>query len=148
MTRDYRGYPVINAQAQEENVSRLINKVKKNAADIIWMQEKDVEDAKIVVMAYGVTSRVMQPAIARARAEGIKVGQIKMVTVWPFPENRVRELAGKVKALIMVEMKYGQVFLEMDRCVAGKCASLLVGHQGGTVHKADDIYEAIKEAVK
>jgi 2-oxoglutarate ferredoxin oxidoreductase subunit alpha len=90
----------------------------------------------------------MQPAIARARKEGIKVGQIKMVTVWPFPEKRVRELAAKVKSLVMVEMNLGQVFLEMDRCAAGKCRTHLVGHYGGTVHKPDEIYDAIKEAAK
>ena len=90
----------------------------------------------------------MQPAITRARKAGIKVGQIKMVTVWPFPEKRIRELAGKVKALIMVEMNYGQVYCEMERCAEGKCRNYLVGHAGGTVHNADDIYETIKEAIK
>lgn len=148
LTHDYRGYPVINAQAQEQNVRHMVDKVIKNADDIIWLREKDIDDAEVVVMAYGISSRVMQPAIAKARKEGIKVGQIKMVTVWPFPEKRVRELASKVKSMIMVEMNLGQVFLEMDRCVAGKCKTSLVGHCGGTVHKPEDIYKAIKESVK
>ncbi|MCK4857014.1 MAG: 2-oxoacid:acceptor oxidoreductase subunit alpha [candidate division Zixibacteria bacterium] len=148
LTHDNRGYPVINAEAQEWNVRRLMDKVNKHVDDIIWLVEKDIEDAEVVVLAYGISSRVVQPAIARARTEGIKVGQIKMVTVWPFPEKRVRELAEKVKAMIMVEMNYGQVFLEMDRCIAGKCRSRLVGHAGGTVHNPFDVYNAIKEAVK
>jgi 2-oxoglutarate ferredoxin oxidoreductase subunit alpha len=91
---------------------------------------------------------VVQPAIAKAREEGIKVGQIKMVTVWPFPEKRIRELAGKVKALIMVEMNYGQVFLEMDRCAAGKCDTHICAHAGGTVHDPSGVYSTIKDAVK
>jgi 2-oxoglutarate ferredoxin oxidoreductase subunit alpha len=148
LTHDERGYPIINASAQEQNVRRLIDKVNKHADEIIWLQEKDMEDAEIVVVAYGISSRVMQPAITKARKEGLKVGQIKMVTVWPFPEKRIRELAGKVKALIMVEMNYGQVFLEMDRCAAGKCRTYLVGHAGGTVHNPENIYNTIKEAVK
>jgi 2-oxoglutarate ferredoxin oxidoreductase subunit alpha len=148
LTHDYRGYPVITAKAHEWNVRRLMDKVNNHVDDIIWLQEQDVDGAEVVVMAYGISSRVMQPAIRRARKEGIKVGQIKMVTVWPFPEKRVRDLAGKVKSLIMVEMNLGQVFLEMDRCAAGKCRTLLVGHCGGTVHKPDEIYDAIKEAVK
>jgi len=148
LTHDHRGYPVINAQAQQYNVRHLIDKVKNNADEIIWLKEKDIDDAEVIVMAYGISSRVMQPAITKARKEGIKVGQIKMVTVWPFPEKRVRELAEKVKALIMVEMNYGQVFLEMDRIVAGKCRTALVGHAGGTVHKPEDIYKVIKESVK
>jgi 2-oxoglutarate/2-oxoacid ferredoxin oxidoreductase subunit alpha len=148
LTHDERGYPIINAEAHEKNVRHLIDKVQKNVDDIIWLEEKDMDDAEIVVIGYGISSRVMQPAIAKARKEGIKVGQIKMVTVWPFPEKRIRELAGKVKALIMVEMNYGQVFLEMDRCSAGKCKTYIVGSAGGTVHKPENIYNTIKEAVK
>jgi 2-oxoglutarate ferredoxin oxidoreductase subunit alpha len=147
LTHDYRGYPVINAEAHDWNVRRLIDKVKLHADDIIWIEEKDVEDAEVIVLAYGISSRVIQPAVARARKEGIKVGQIKMVTVWPFPEKRIEELATKVKSLIMVEMNFGQVFLEMERCAAGKCACHLVGHAGGTVHNPEDIYNKIKEAV-
>jgi len=148
LTHDYRGYPIINAEVQEKNVRHLIDKVKKHTDDIIWIEEKDVEGAELVVMSYGISSRVVQPAVEKAKKNGIKIGQIKMVTVWPFPEKRVRELAKKVKALVMVEMNYGQVFLEMDRCAAGKCKTYLCGHAGGTVHKPEDIYQTIKEAVK
>jgi 2-oxoglutarate ferredoxin oxidoreductase subunit alpha len=148
LTHDYKGYPVINAEAQEKNVRRLVDKVQKNVDEIIWLEERDTDDAEVVVLAYGISSRVVQPAITRAREEGVKVGQIKMVTVWPFPEKRIRELAGRLKALIMVEMNYGQVFLEMNRIAAGKCETYLVGHAGGTVHKPDDVYNTIKEAVK
>ena len=148
LTHDYRGYPIINAEAQEKKVRHLIDKIRNHVDEIIWIEEKDVEGAELVVMSYGISSRVVQPAVAKAKKEGIKIGQIKMVTVWPFPEKRVRELAEKVKALVMVEMNYGQVYLEMDRCAAGKCETYLCGHAGGTVHKPDDIYQTIKEAVK
>jgi len=148
LTHDYRGYPVINAEAQKLNVNHLVDKVKKNVDDIVWLEEKDIDGAEIVMLSYGISSRVMQPAIAKARKEGIKVGQIKMVTVWPFPEKRIVELAGKVKAMVMVEMNFGQVFLEMDRVIKGKCKSYLAGHAGGTVHDPEDIYKIIKEAVK
>jgi 2-oxoglutarate ferredoxin oxidoreductase subunit alpha len=107
-----------------------------------------MDDAEVVVMSYGISSRVVQPAIAKARKQGIKVGQVRMITTWPFPEKRVRELAAKVKSMIMVEMNLGQMFLEMDRCVAGKCKTALVGHAGGTVHNPENVYTAIKEAVK
>ncbi len=148
LTHDIRGYPVINSEAQHLNTRHLIDKVKKHTDDIIWLEEKDIKGADVVVMAYGISSRVMQPAIAKAKKDGIKVGQIKMVTVWPFPEKRVKELADKVKAMIMVEMNWGQVYLEMERCIAGRCEAHLVGHGGGTVHNPEDIYNTIKEAVK
>jgi 2-oxoglutarate ferredoxin oxidoreductase subunit alpha len=148
LTHDTRGYPIINADAQAVNVKHLLDKINNNVDDIIWLEEQDVDGADVVVMAYGISSRVMQPAISRAKKEGIKIGQIKMVTVWPFPEKRVRELAGKVKSLVMVEMNFGQVYLDMERCAAGKCKTFLAPHAGGTVHKPDDIYKVIKEAVK
>jgi len=148
LTHDYRGYPIINAEAQGENVSHLVDKVRNNVDDIIWLEERDIEGADVIMMAYGISSRVMQPAIARAKKEGIKIGQIKMVTVWPFPEKRVRELAEKAKALIMVEMNFGQVYYEMERMAAGKCRTYLVGHAGGTVHDPENIYKVIKEAAK
>lgn len=148
LTHDEKGYPVINAEAQEKNVRQLIDKVKKNADDIIWLEEWDTDGADIIVMSYGISSRVARPAIAKARADGIKIGQIRMITVWPFPEKRIRELAGKVKAMVMVELNHGQVYLEMDRCAAGQCVTAVVGHSGGTVHKPDDIYKVIKDVVK
>ncbi len=148
LTHDKRGYPVINAEAQDINVRHLIDKVKNNVDDIIWLEEKDIDDAEVIVISYGISSRVSQPAIAKARKEGIKVGQIRMISVWPFPEKRVRELAEKVKAMVMVELNFGQIFLEMDRWARGKCATLLVPHAGGTVHNPEVIYNTIKEAVK
>jgi len=148
LTHDYRGYPVINAEAQEKCVRRLMDKIIKNAKDIIWIEEKDIEGAEVVLLSYGITSRVVQPAIAKAKKEGIKVGQIRLVTVWPFPEERVRELASKIGAYVMVEMNYGQVYYEVERCAAGKCKTVLVPHAGGTVHNPEDVYVAIKEAVK
>jgi 2-oxoglutarate ferredoxin oxidoreductase subunit alpha len=148
LTHDYRGYPIINAEAQRLKVHHLVDKIKNHVDDIVWIEEKDTDGAEIIMLSYGISSRVMQPAIAKARKEGIKVGQIKMVTVWPFPEKRIVELAGKVKAMIMVEMNFGQVFLEMDRVVRGKCKTYLAGHAGGTVHDPEDIYKIIKEAVK
>ncbi|MEE9555129.1 MAG: 2-oxoacid:acceptor oxidoreductase subunit alpha [candidate division Zixibacteria bacterium] len=148
LTHDHKGYPVITADAHKINVDHLMAKVMDNVDDIIWLEERDVDGADIVVMAYGISSRVMQPAITKAQKEGLKVGQIKMVTVWPFPEKRVRELAEKVKALVMVEMNLGQVYYEMDRIAAGKCKTYLVGSTGGTVHKPEDIYNIIKEAAK
>lgn len=148
LTHDYRGYPVINAEAQDKTVRHLVDKVRKHAEEIIWIEEQDVQGAELVVVSYGISARVVQPAVAKAKKEGIKIGQIKLVTVWPFPEMRIREIAGKVKSLVMVEMNFGQVYWEMERCAAGKCRCYLVGHAGGTVHNPETIYKTIKEAVK
>lgn len=146
LTHDERGYPVISAECQEQLVRRLIDKVKKNADDIIRVEEKNLDDAEVVVISYGVSSRVVQPAIAQARAAGRKVGQLRLITVWPFPEQRIDELASSVEAFVVVEMNYGQIYYEVERCAHGKASVHLVPHAGGDVHNPDDVLRAIEEA--
>jgi 2-oxoglutarate ferredoxin oxidoreductase subunit alpha len=146
LTHDERGYPVMSAECQQTCVSRLVEKIRKNADDIFLLRESEIDDAEIVVISYGITSRVTLPAIEKARKDGIKVGHLRLITVWPFPEKRIEELAGKIKAFVVPEINYGQLVLEVERCAGGKCGTHKVSHLGGWVHNPDDIYEAIKEA--
>jgi 2-oxoglutarate/2-oxoacid ferredoxin oxidoreductase subunit alpha len=148
LTHDARGYPAMNADCQEKLVGRLLDKVRKNAEKIIRIREDDTDDADVVVVSYGITSRVALRAIQMARAQGMKVGHLRLITVWPFPERRVRQLAERIKAFVMPELNYGQMFLELQRAVAGKTGTYLVPHGGGTVHRPEVIYEQIKEAAK
>jgi len=148
LTHDERGYPVINEEAQDKLVRRLVDKVKKNADNIMRYEEADIDGADVVVVSYGITSRVVKPALAKAKKKGIKVGELRLVVVWPFPEGRIRELAGSVGAFVVPELNLGQVVLEVERCAAGKCRTIPVTHAGGGVHDPDVIFEAIKEAAK
>lgn len=148
LTHDEKGYPVMTWEAQEKLVRRLVEKIRLNADEIVHVEEIDTEDAEVVILSYGISSRVAIPAIQKARKEGIKAGQLRLVIAWPFPEKKVRELAKKIKAFVVVEMNYGQMFYEVERCVQGDCKTLLVPHGGGWVHDPEDIYKAIKEAVK
>jgi len=148
LTHDERGYPAMNADCQEKLVRRLVDKIRKNADKIIRIEEEDTDGADVVVVSYGITSRVALRAIQMARADGIKVGHLRLITVWPFPENRVRQLAERIKAFVLPELNYGQVFLELQRVVEGKTKSYLVPHGGGTVHQPEVIYAQIKEAAK
>ncbi|KPL06550.1 2-oxoglutarate ferredoxin oxidoreductase subunit alpha [bacterium SM23_57] len=148
LTHDERGYPVMTAECQDKLVRRLVDKIRLNAEKIIHTEETQIDGAEVIVMAYGITSRVAQPAVDKARKEGIKVGQIKLITVWPFPEKRVAQLAKKIKAWVVPEINYGQISLEVERCSAGKAKTIHVPHMGGWVHDPENIYKAIKEAVK
>ena len=148
LTHDEKGYPVMSWEAQEKLVRRLVEKIRLHADEIVHTEEIDIEDAEVVVLSYGISSRVAIPAIQKARKEGIKVGQLRLIIVWPFPEKKIRELAKKVKAFVVPEINYGQMVLEVERCAAGKAEAILVPHGGGWVHDPEDIYKAIKEAVK
>ena len=127
---------------------RLVDKIRKNAEQIMRLEEDQTENADVIVVSYGISSRVALKAIADARKKGIKVGTLRLVTVWPFPERRVRELAPKVKAFVVPEINYGQVVLEVERCVGGDTNVVLVPHGGGWVHNPDDILNSIERVVR
>ncbi len=148
LTHDYRGYPAMNPEIQEQLVHRLVNKIRLNAPKIWRYEEHDVADADVVIISYGITSRVAVEAIDVARSKGIKVGMLRLVVVWPFPEKRIFELASQGKAMVVAEMNYGQVFYEVDRAARGRAPVVLAGHGGGTVHNIEDIANKIEEAYR
>ncbi len=147
LTHDERGYPVMNVATQAKLMKRLTDKIQKNKDDIIMLEEDGVDGADVVVVSYGITARVCQPAIARAREEGLKVGFLRLITVWPFPEERISELAQNVKAIIVAEMNLGQMVREVERCAHGAAEVKLVGNPGGAVNNPMEIYEAIREVI-
>ena len=148
LTHDERGYPAMNAAAQDRLVRRLVNKIRLNKKDIIRYEEAWVDDAEIVVVAYGIAARVAHHAVQMARSQGIRAGMLRLITVWPFPEEHIRELARKVKAFIVPEINYGQIVLEVERCACGEARTTLLPHMGGGVHQPQSILDAIEEAAK
>ena len=148
LTHDERGYPATaTPDAQARLIHRLIAKICDNRADIIRTEGNWLEDAEVIVVAYGISARIALWPIEMARAEGIKVSWLKLVTVWPFAEDSIRELASSVKAFVVPEINYGQIALEVERCAAGKARTILVPHAGGDVHEPHVILDAIREAV-
>ncbi|MGB7491058.1 MAG: 2-oxoacid:acceptor oxidoreductase subunit alpha, partial [Thermoanaerobaculia bacterium] len=119
LTHDEHGYPEMSVECQEVNVSRLVGKIRDNADSIVRFEEEGVEDADVVVVAYGITARVARLAVEEARSQGLKVGFLRLVVIWPFPEKRIRELAGSVGAFVVPEINYGQIALEVERAAAG-----------------------------
>jgi 2-oxoglutarate ferredoxin oxidoreductase subunit alpha len=146
LTHDEHGYPAMSWQAQHKLVSRLVGKIRDRAERIARWEEQELEDAEVAVVAYGITSRVAQRAVQLARGEGLRVGLLRPVVVWPFPEKRVRELAGQVRTLVVVEINYGQMVYEVERAAAGQARTVLVGHGGGAVHEPEEILQALREA--
>jgi 2-oxoglutarate ferredoxin oxidoreductase subunit alpha len=148
LTHDQRGYPVMDDVAQEDMISRLVQKVRKNVDRIIRYDTFLLDDAEVVVVAYGISVRSAKRAAAEAREIGIKAGVVKLNTIWPFPEEMIRDLARKARALIMPEINYGQMVLELERCAGGLCPVRLVPHAGGAIIQPERIVTALKEAMK
>jgi 2-oxoglutarate ferredoxin oxidoreductase subunit alpha len=148
LTHDERGYPDMSAECQEACVRRLVEKIRKSAEAIARFEEIGTDDAEVVLVAYGITARVARMGMELARQRGAKAGLLRLLVVWPFPERRVRELAGRVKAFVVPEINFGQIVLEVERCAAGRAAALPVSHAGGGVHDPEAICEAILEAAR
>jgi 2-oxoglutarate ferredoxin oxidoreductase subunit alpha len=146
LTHDERGYPMMTVPAQDKLVRRLLDKIRLNADQIVKYEETDVEGAEVVVLSYGISSRVALRGMELARQKGAKVGMHRLLVTWPFPEKRIQELARKAKAIVVVEMNLGQMVREVERVVAGRCPVHLCGHAGGGVHDPKDIAEVILAA--
>lgn len=148
LTHDERGYPVMDAEAQERLIYRLVEKIRRNKDDIIQLEEDGLEDAEVVVCSYGISARTALWPVELARREGIKVGTLRLITVWPFPEERIRQLAERVRAFVVPEINYGQIVLEVERCAAGQAEVILVRHAGGDIHDPEKVLEAIRRAAR
>jgi 2-oxoglutarate ferredoxin oxidoreductase subunit alpha len=146
LTHNEKGYPVMNAECQERLVGRLVDKIRRNVDAISYVIEDCLEDAEVVVVTYGITSRIAMRAIQNARKKGLKVGHLRLVVVWPFPEERIHRLAKRIRAFVVPEINLGQIVLEVERCAGGECDIVSIQHAGGAVHDPQTICDAIMEA--
>ena len=114
----------------------------------VMYEEYMMEDAEICVVAFGIAARVSKNAINEARAKGIKVGMIRPITLWPFPEKVIAAAADKVKKFISVELSMGQMIEDIRLAVNGKAPVTLCNRTGGMIPAPEQVLEAIAEAAK
>jgi len=148
LTHDERGYPAMDAEGQAQMVNRLVQKIRKNAGKIIRTENHYLDDAEVVVVAYGISARSARQAVREARLRGIRAGFIKLETVWPFPETLIRDIAARVRAFIIPEINCGQISLELQRCAGGACPVYLVSHFGGSLIHPQTILESLEASIK
>jgi len=135
----------MNAVAQDRLVRRIKDKVDRNHARLLDVREDGIETADVVVVSYGITSRIAGAAVEAARARGLRVGHLRLVITWPFPSERVAQIATTAKAFVVPELNMGQMSLEVERAVTGRAKVRCVPHAGGTVHDPEVILDAIME---
>lgn len=148
LTHDERGYPAMSPMAQDKLIRRLTAKIRNAAERISMREEESIDGAEVVVVSYGITARVAQRSIELARQKGVRVGKLRLLTVWPFPDWRIREIARHIKAFVVPELNMGQIAREVERASCGAARTVPVPHAGGTVHRPEQILEAILEAAK
>lgn len=105
------------------------------------------EDAEYAFVAYGTSARICQKAVEIARAEGIKVGLMRPITLFPFPKKAVKEMTERVKGILCVEMSAGQMIEDVQLAVEGRVKVEHFGRYGGIVHSPSEIVEALKKQI-
>ena len=145
LTHDERGYPVLNEETQQRLVPRLRNKITHNIDQIVDYEETELDDAEVIIVTYGISARSSLGALRLAREKGLKVGMLRLKTVWPFPGDVLSKLADRVAGFVVPELNLGQIVLEVERAVCGKAAVEHVPHAGGAIHRPEKILAAIEE---
>lgn len=144
LTHDERGYPdASNPKTHSKLVKRLCDKIIKKRNEIGSIRTGFADDAEIMVISYGAPSRSVFTAVKEARKRGIKVGYIKIDTVWPFPEEKILEASKNAQKIIVVELNLGQVFYEVQRVLKDKDIELLP-KIGGEMQLPEEIVERIE----
>ena len=110
------------------------------------LEEDRLDDVEVAVVSYGIAARTAFWPMQLAREEGIRVGMLRLVTVWPFPEEQIRDLAGRVNGIVVPEINMGQIVREVERCAAGQTQVLSVPHPGGGIHDPQAVLGAIRKA--
>ena len=146
LTHDERGYPGMDAETQEWNLRRLVDKIRANRDDIIQVEEQYLDDAEVVVVSYGISARTSLWPIELARQEGIRVGYLRLITVWPFPEERIRNLAKGIRAFVVPEINMGQISREVERCAAGQARVFGANRAGGDILEPEHVLDVIRRA--
>jgi 2-oxoglutarate ferredoxin oxidoreductase subunit alpha len=146
LLHDPRGFPTSRLDEIQPWLERLFRKIERHRDEICLWEEDGLEDARVVVVAYGSTARSARQAIKIARARyGRKVGLLRLKTLWPFPAEAVERVAESAHKIIVAEMNLGQIALEVERLV-GRDKVLRVGRADGQIVTPDQIVDAMRGA--
>ena len=155
-----KDWALTGAKDREQNIVRSLwlgegvleahnNKLQARYEQIqreeVLCEQYEVDDAEIVVVAYGVAARIVRGAVTRARADGIKVGWIRPITLWPFPTEEISKAADEFRIFLTVEMSSGQMVEDVRLAVGGKGPVVFHGRPGGGVPTVDEILEKIRQ---
>jgi 2-oxoglutarate ferredoxin oxidoreductase subunit alpha len=136
LIHDETGFPVGSPKVTREFIERSHKKISD---DIIEVHTEFLDDAEEAVVSFGGTARTAYQAVLNARANGKKVGFIRLVTIWPFADKFFANLPSNIKKLVVAELNYGQVVNEVRRAVAGRCEVELCAKYDMTIFEPSEI---------
>ena len=122
LAHDERGYPSDDPAVVGALMERLQAKLVRGRDEIVSVERYLLDDAEVAVVAFGITARAARRAVDEARERGVRAGLFRPRTLWPFPDQELRALAMRVRAIVVAEMNLGQLVLEVERCAGGRAA--------------------------
>ena len=134
----------LNPEVMEQRNIHLQQKYAEIEANEVRYEEIDCEDAEYLIVAFGSSARIAQKAMEHAREEGIKVGMLRPITLWPFPKKALLERSKQVKGILVVELNSGQMIEDVKLAVACSVQVEHFGRLGGIVPDPDEVIEALK----
>jgi len=139
---------LLEHEKQEAHITRLEEKYAEIEQNEVLFEEYLTEDAQILVVAYGISSRIARAAVEIVREQGIRAGLLRPISLYPFPAKRLRQLAGKVYSILVLELSSGQMIEDVRLHVGGITPAQLLRRTGGMMPTAEDVAEAIKKMEK
>ncbi len=134
----------LNPEELESHIRRLEEKYARAARQVVMYEKYRLEDAEIVAIGYGIVSRVLKAAVDQARAQGIRAGLFRPITLWPFPSREISVLTDWVRVFLVVELSHGQLVEDVRLAVQGQRPVRLYSRFGGIVPTAEELLEHIR----
>jgi 2-oxoglutarate ferredoxin oxidoreductase subunit alpha len=147
LIHDKTGFPSTKPEVTQNLIDRLMGKIENNLEDIIDYEEVLTEDAETVIVTFGSVARSALRAINLLREEGIKVGMIRLKTIWPFPEKVIQEISQRAKNIIVPEMNYGQLIDVVKAAADSKCNIVGLNKYVGELITPEEVMAKVKEVI-
>lgn len=146
LAHDERGFPTSDPEVVEAVQRRIHRKLERGREEILAFEGFLLEDARVIILAYGVTARSARAAVRMARGEGVRAGLFRPLTLWPFPDLEIEKLAREVEAIIVAEMNLGQLIFEVERAVHGKTRVLACQKVSGEPIHPEEILAVLRRS--
>lgn len=146
LTHDSRGFPTMIREEVDNKIRGIVGKIEDHAEELASYEEFMLDDADVLLFAYGSTARVAKSSVRELRRRGVRAGLLRARTIWPFSTARLRELSGGLRLLIVPEMNLGQLAQEVQRAVCGEVPVRTLGKVDGELFVPDEITDFTMEA--
>jgi 2-oxoglutarate ferredoxin oxidoreductase subunit alpha len=135
----------LDADEMEEFIHKLYRKYAEMERDETRYEEFETSDAEVVIVAYGIVSRVVRSAVELLRQDGIKAGMVRPITLWPYPKAVIRRLADQAKFFLACEMSMGQMVEDVQLSVEGRRPVHFFGRTGGNVPTPAEVVAQVRQ---